>query len=217
MTQIDVMKQALELLQLIWQHGLQQSSITEHETAIKKLSKAIEETEKCQCSLKTKLVGSGCRYCNPQEYIDILEEQIAEAEKVGPINIDWLSNVIRAVDGNNTLGAGELAEKIVAHILLIRGTPQREWDGLTDEEVVKIVDDRTLFEDGYETWCDGTGVAISVEAALKAKNHIAAVGKMVALENENAELIKRLEQTAMALSEQVEINKYLEKKNGATS
>jgi len=137
MTHIDVMKQALELLQLIWQHGLQQSSITEHETAIKKLSKAIEETEKCQCSLKTKLVGSGCRYCNPQEYIDILEEQIAEAEKVEPINIDWLSNVIRAVDGNNTLGAGELAEKIVAHILLIRGTPQREWVGLTDEEIIE--------------------------------------------------------------------------------
>jgi hypothetical protein len=32
------------------------------------------------------------------------------------------------------------------------------------------------------------------------------------LERENAELKKRLEQTAMALSEQVELNKHLEKK-----
>jgi len=47
-----------------------------------------------------------------------LHRRIAEleAEKVEPINIDWLSNVIRAVDGNNTLGAGALAEKIVEHI-----------------------------------------------------------------------------------------------------
>jgi hypothetical protein len=30
----------------------------------------------------------------------------------------------------------------------------------------------------------------------------------------NAELLKQLEQTQMALREQVELNKYLEKKNG---
>jgi hypothetical protein len=29
------------------------------------------------------------------------------------VDVDWLSNVIRAADGNNTLGAGALAEKIV--------------------------------------------------------------------------------------------------------
>jgi hypothetical protein len=57
--------------------------------------------------------------------------------------------------------------------------PQREWIGLTEEEIVKIVDDHTIFEDGYETWCDGTWVASSVEAALKARNHIADAGKMI--------------------------------------
>jgi hypothetical protein len=33
---------------------------------------------KCKCDLRTKLVGDGCRYCNPQEYIDKLIESIDE-------------------------------------------------------------------------------------------------------------------------------------------
>jgi hypothetical protein len=33
----------------------------------------------------------------------------------------------------------------------------------------------------------------------------------------NAELLKQLEQTQMALREQVELNKYLEKKNGTNT
>ncbi len=32
----------------------------------------------CKCDLRTKLVGDGCRYCNPQEYIDKLIEIIDE-------------------------------------------------------------------------------------------------------------------------------------------
>ena len=33
---------------------------------------------KCQCDLRTKLVGDGCRYCNAQEYIDKLIEALEE-------------------------------------------------------------------------------------------------------------------------------------------
>jgi hypothetical protein len=33
---------------------------------------------KCKCDLRTKLVGDGCRYCNPQEYIDKLIESLEE-------------------------------------------------------------------------------------------------------------------------------------------
>jgi hypothetical protein len=33
--------------------------------------------------------------------------------------IDELANVIRTVDGNNTMGAGELAEKIANHFALV--------------------------------------------------------------------------------------------------
>ena len=29
----------------------------------------------CKCDLRTRAVGDGCRYCNPQHYIDILEDQ----------------------------------------------------------------------------------------------------------------------------------------------
>jgi hypothetical protein len=33
---------------------------------------------KCNCDLRTKLVGDGCRYCNAQEYIDKLIETLEE-------------------------------------------------------------------------------------------------------------------------------------------
>lgn len=32
--------------------------------------------ELCKCSMRIRVVGDGCRYCNPQHYIDKLEEQI---------------------------------------------------------------------------------------------------------------------------------------------
>lgn len=35
---------------------------------------------KCECALQTSLVGDGCRYCNPQYYIDMLKEQQTEME-----------------------------------------------------------------------------------------------------------------------------------------
>ena len=46
----------------------------------------------------------------------------------------------------------------------------REWVGLTDEEVEKIVDDNTQDDQGYDIWCSGKGVARSVEALLKERN-----------------------------------------------
>lgn len=38
-------------------------------------------TDKCKCSFRIKMVGDGCRYCNPQYYIDILEDQAADDER----------------------------------------------------------------------------------------------------------------------------------------
>lgn len=38
---------------------------------------------KCKCDLRTKLVGDGCRYCNPQDYIDHLHDALAAHEWVG--------------------------------------------------------------------------------------------------------------------------------------
>ena len=38
---------------------------------------------KCKCDLRTKPVGDGCRYCNPQDYIDHLHDALAAREWVG--------------------------------------------------------------------------------------------------------------------------------------
>jgi len=36
--------------------------------------------KKCQCDLRVKLVGDGCRYCNPQDYIDHLHDALAQKD-----------------------------------------------------------------------------------------------------------------------------------------
>ena len=36
--------------------------------------------DKCQCNLRTKLVGDGCRYCNPQDYIDHLHDALNQKD-----------------------------------------------------------------------------------------------------------------------------------------
>ena len=46
----------------------------------------------------------------------------------------------------------------------------REWVGLTDDEVKKIVDLNTEDDYGYDIWCNGRAVARDVEAKLKEKN-----------------------------------------------
>jgi hypothetical protein len=43
----------------------------------------MKDEDKCKCSLRIKLVGSGCRYCNPQEYIDHLHDALNEREWQG--------------------------------------------------------------------------------------------------------------------------------------
>ncbi len=43
----------------------------------------MKDEDKCKCSLRIKLVGSGCRYCNPQEYIDHLHDALNERKWIG--------------------------------------------------------------------------------------------------------------------------------------
>jgi hypothetical protein len=35
-------------------------------------------SDKCKCSMSVRVLGDGCRYCQPQGYIDRLHEQIEE-------------------------------------------------------------------------------------------------------------------------------------------
>jgi hypothetical protein len=46
---------------------------------------------KCQCDLRTKLVGDGCRYCNAQEYIDKLIESLEELIEALEEQRTWVS------------------------------------------------------------------------------------------------------------------------------
>ena len=35
---------------------------------------------KCKCTLAISVLGDGCRYCQPQEYIDRMHEQMADEQ-----------------------------------------------------------------------------------------------------------------------------------------
>ena len=53
---------------------------------------------------------------------------------------------------------------------LYTSPPQRNWVGLTDEQVDEIVDAYTMDNLGYDIWTDGKAVARAVEAELKERN-----------------------------------------------
>jgi hypothetical protein len=36
------------------------------------------DLDKCQCSMRTRLVGDGCSSCNPEYWKDMLEEELDE-------------------------------------------------------------------------------------------------------------------------------------------
>lgn len=63
----------------------------------------------CQCSMRQRMTGDGCEQCNPDRAADL-----SEPEEL--IDADWLSNIIREVDGNHSLGAGALAELLAERI-----------------------------------------------------------------------------------------------------
>jgi len=48
-----------------------------------------------------------------EELNALLAQAREEGRKEALLDVDWLSNVIREVDGKHELGAGALAEKIV--------------------------------------------------------------------------------------------------------
>ena len=48
---------------------------------------------------------------------------------------------------------------------------EKEWVGLTDEEIESVVRVNTFDDCGYDIWCSGCGVARDIEAKLKEKNH----------------------------------------------
>ena len=47
-------------------------------------------SDQCKCDMRTKLVGDGCRFCNPQILIGMLSDETEELEK----EIDALRNQV---------------------------------------------------------------------------------------------------------------------------
>ena len=58
----------------------------------------------------------GC-YVEIKENISYYLGQKVYLHPAPPLNVDWLSNAIRKVDGNHDLSAGTLAEKIMDEII----------------------------------------------------------------------------------------------------
>ena len=58
------------------------------EALIEALAQPAQDKLKCQCSMTTKLVGSGCQYCNP-EYLDDDDVQPPQRTWVEPTGNEW--------------------------------------------------------------------------------------------------------------------------------
>ena len=100
----------------------------------------------CKCSMRTKLVGDGCRYCNPDLYLEILEAEIkdleqklADAEKqnewISEWNLEILEEgkgILRHSDGSgvvmNTLRDCPIAESLLLRFAkdVFKITPPQE-------------------------------------------------------------------------------------------
>ena len=42
--------------------------------------------DKCQCSFSIRVLGDGCRYCQPQEYIDRLHDSMEDMIHAEPLS-----------------------------------------------------------------------------------------------------------------------------------
>lgn len=71
--------------------------------------------DKCPGCGDKNCMAAACPKCG-ERYSLLAEETIVSAP-AGVPEVDWLANVIRAADGNHSLGAGALAEKIVEAML----------------------------------------------------------------------------------------------------
>ena len=111
-------------------------------TGYESKKKAAQDKLKCQCSMTTKLVGSGCQYCNP-EYLD--DDDDTQVYQDDALTIAYQSGYY---DGKKAA--------------------QRPWVGLTEEEFDAIY---LQHHNQYEE-CESPnwGYERAIEAALRSKN-----------------------------------------------
>jgi hypothetical protein len=101
---------------------------------------------KCKCTLAQSLVGDGCRYCQPQYYIDRLRDEIKDMQD----DYDKLFNE-KATVWNLTADAPS-------------------WQGLSDDEINDIKTKAIICANGMSVE-QLLGLIVSLtEQALKEKN-----------------------------------------------
>lgn len=65
----------------------------------------------CKCSLRISLVGEGCRYCQPQNYIDILEDALEEITAERDAMQAKLESVVTAQPDTSIIGMAKRIER----------------------------------------------------------------------------------------------------------
>jgi hypothetical protein len=65
----------------------------------------------CQCDLRTKLVGDGCRYCNAQEYIDMLIESLEEQRTWVGLTDEDIDDLVKNTQWHELIKATEVKLK----------------------------------------------------------------------------------------------------------
>jgi hypothetical protein len=141
---IEAMKQALEALEEINELSIGENAIclpAEIDTAMDSLRQAIEQAEKQE---PVALKNGECWPEYVMEEWDYWRKQIADGDK-GSAPRDWFE---------------ELAE-----LKLVTAQPQREWVGLTDEELKPLCDENHIIYGAY-----AVDFIQSIEAKLKEKN-----------------------------------------------
>ena len=100
---------------------------------------------KCKCTLAQSLVGDGCRYCQPQDYIDRLRDEIKDMQD----DYDKLFNE-KATVWNLTADAPS-------------------WQGLSNDRIREIGDNCLEKNNGLFNWIE---FARAIEQASKEKNKV---------------------------------------------
>lgn len=134
---------------------------------------------KCQCSMAVRVLGDGCRYCQPQEYIDNLEQWLyeereqlaavtAELDKERALNDKLVESYEKADFEIRKLKADrEQMEKQEPYTVIterIRGmlVPVKLYahPPVPDGKVLVPVDPLMVLQ--YQTQCDEDGTLIAV-------------------------------------------------------
>lgn len=73
----------------------------------------------CKCTMAQSLTGDGCRYCQPQEYINRLHEQLEENDNVITEIIGQVAALRDEIPKSNKRGAKFFSAGLLAAIQIL--------------------------------------------------------------------------------------------------